>query len=97
VATRGSAECLGRDDLGSIEPGKRGDIALFTVDGLSWAGAEADLVAAVVHSSPARVRHLFVEGRQVVRSERLVTVDEDQIAAQGRRVGRRIAQGLAEP
>lgn len=96
AATRGSAECLGRDDLGSIEPGKRGDIALFTVEGLSWAGAEADLVAAVVHGSPARVRHLFVEGRPVVRSGRLVNVDEDQIAAEGRRVGGRIARGPAE-
>jgi cytosine/adenosine deaminase-related metal-dependent hydrolase len=93
VATRGGAACLGRDDLGSIEPGKRADIAMFTVEGLSWAGAEADPVAAVIHCSPARVRHLFVEGRRVVSDGRLANADEDAIAREGRRVGRRIAGG----
>ncbi|TMK96772.1 MAG: 8-oxoguanine deaminase, partial [Actinobacteria bacterium] len=57
VATRGGAACLGRDDIGVLESGKRADVALFSVEGLSWAGAEADPVAAVVHCSPARVRH----------------------------------------
>jgi cytosine/adenosine deaminase-related metal-dependent hydrolase len=91
VATRGSAACLGRDDVGSLEPGKRGDVALFSVEGLSWAGTEADPVAAVVHAWPARVRDLFVEGRSVVRGGRLANADEDAIAAEGRRVGMRIA------
>ena len=35
LATRGGADCLGRDDIGSIQPGKRGDVALFAVDGLA--------------------------------------------------------------
>jgi len=91
VATRGGAACLARDDIGSLEVGKRGDVALFSFEGLSWAGAEADPVAAVVHCSPARVRHLFVEGRPVVESGHLVNADEDAIAMEGRRVGQRVA------
>jgi 8-oxoguanine deaminase len=91
VATRGGAACLGRDDIGSIEAGKRADLALFSVEGLSWAGAEADPVAAVVHGTPGRVRHLLVEGRHVVRDGRLVNVDEEALAREGHRVGRRIA------
>jgi cytosine/adenosine deaminase-related metal-dependent hydrolase len=78
--------------VGSIEPGKRGDVALFRVDGLSWAGAEADPVAAVVHCSPSRVRDLFVEGRQVVRNGHLVNADEEAIAREGHRLGLRIAK-----
>lgn len=92
VATRGGAACLGRDDVGSIEPGKRADVALFSIEGLSFAGAEADPVAAVVLCSPQRVRHLFVEGRAVVAEHRLANADEDAIAARGHAVGRRIAQ-----
>lgn len=92
VATGGSAGCLGRDDLGSLEPGRRADVALWGVEGLPFAGAEADLVAAVVHCAPQRVRHLLVEGRPVVREGRLVNADEEAIAAEGRRVGRRIAE-----
>jgi len=91
IGTRGSAACLGRDDIGSIEPGKRADLALFGVDDLHHAGAETDPVAAVVHCSPTRVRHLFVEGRPVVTHGRLVNADENSIAAEGRRVGERIA------
>jgi cytosine/adenosine deaminase-related metal-dependent hydrolase len=90
VATRGGAACLGRDDIGSIEHGKRGDVALFRVDGLEFTGAETDPVAALVYCTPQRVDHLIVEGRPVVRGGRLVTADETVIAAGGRRVARRI-------
>src|SRR5438067_3353577 len=71
LATRGGAACLGRDDVGSIQAGKRADIALFTVDGLPHRGAEADPVAALVFCNPGPVRHLFVEGKPVVRDGQL--------------------------
>jgi 8-oxoguanine deaminase len=74
VATRGGAACLGRDDIGSIELGKRADIALFAVDDLSHRGAEADPVAALVFCNPAPVRHLFVEGKPVVRDGQLLSL-----------------------
>ena len=91
VATRGGADCLGRDDIGSLEPGKRGDVTLVGLDGLGFAGAEADPVAAVVLCAPKSVRDLIVEGKKVVRDGRLVNADEDDIAAEARRVGRRVA------
>jgi cytosine/adenosine deaminase-related metal-dependent hydrolase len=87
LATRGGAACLGRDDVGSISPGMRGDVALFAVDGLEFAGTEADPVSAVGLAAPARAKHVFVEGRQVVRDGHLTRADEDAIAAEGHRVG----------
>ena len=93
LGTRGGAAVLGRDDLGSLEAGKRADIALFSVEGLAHAGAEADPVAAVVYCQPQRVRHLMVEGRAVVRAGQLVGAEEDAIAREGHRVGARIAAG----
>ncbi len=95
LATRGAAACLGRDDVGSLQAGKRADVALFAVDDLAHAGAEADPVAGLVLSAPQRVRHLLVEGRVVVRNGRLATGDEDRIAAEAHRVARRIAQGTS--
>jgi len=79
VATRGGATCLGRDDIGSLEVGKRADIALFDIRGPGFAGAEHDPIAALVFCAPATVRHLFVEGRQVVDDGRLGTVDPSQL------------------
>jgi cytosine/adenosine deaminase-related metal-dependent hydrolase len=93
VATRGGGACLGRDDVGSLEPGKRADVALFSVDDLSHAGGEVDPVAAVVMCVPVRPRHLLVEGRPVVRDGRLATADEQDIAAEGHRMARQIAAG----
>jgi cytosine/adenosine deaminase-related metal-dependent hydrolase len=89
IATRGGAACLRRDDIGSIEAGKRADVALFDVEGLAFAGAEADPVAALLHCRPQRVRDLFVEGRPVVSNGRLANTDQDAVAAEGHRVARR--------
>ena len=41
LGTRGGAAVLGRDDIGSLEPGKRADIAVWRTDGLEQAGAPA--------------------------------------------------------
>ena len=90
VATRGGAAILGRDEVGSLEPGRRADVALFPVDGLETAGAGVDPVAALVLSPPARVRHLVVEGEWVVRDGHLVHADEEEISREGHRVARRI-------
>lgn len=79
VATRGGAACLGRDDIGSIEVGKRADIALFAIDGLAYRGAEMDPIAALLFCNPGPVTHLFVEGKPVVRDGELVNVSEASI------------------
>ena len=79
LATKGGAECLGRDDCGSLEVGKCADIACFRVDDLAHAGIK-DLVAALALAPPARAQTVIVNGRVVVREGRLLTADEDEIA-----------------
>jgi 8-oxoguanine deaminase len=81
LAARGGAECLGRDDCGTLEPGKCADVAFFRVDDLAHAGI-ADLVAALALAPPARAQTVVVNGRAVVREGRLLTADEDEIAQQ---------------
>jgi cytosine/adenosine deaminase-related metal-dependent hydrolase len=90
LGTRGGAAVLGRDDLGSLEPGKRADVAVWRVDGLELAGAD-DPVAGVVLSAPHRVDRLYVGGREVVRDGGLVQADEDEIARRHRAEARRFA------
>ena len=79
LATQGGAECLGRDDCGSLAPGKCADIACFRIDDLAHAGMQ-DLVAAIVLAPPARAETVVVNGRVVVRDGRLLTADEDEIS-----------------
>ena len=74
IATLGGARVLGRSDCGSLEPGKRADIALWDLRGIEAAGAW-DPVAALVLCGPQRVRDLWVEGRRVVRDGHLATIN----------------------
>lgn len=73
IATRGGAEVLGRSDCGHIATGKRADIAIWDVSGIESAGSWDP--AALLLAGPTRVKHLFVEGRQVVRDGHITTVD----------------------
>jgi cytosine/adenosine deaminase-related metal-dependent hydrolase len=88
LGTRGGAAVLRRDDLGSLEPGKRADVAVWRTDVLELAGA-ADPVAGLVLSAPHRVDRLYVGGEEVVRDGRLVRADEDEIARHHRDQARR--------
>ncbi|MDQ2064874.1 8-oxoguanine deaminase [Xinfangfangia sp. CPCC 101601] len=74
IATLGGAQVLGRSDCGSLEPGKRADIALWDLRGVEAAGAW-DPVAALVFCGPQKVRDLWVEGRRVVRDSQMATID----------------------
>jgi len=90
IATLGGAQVLGRHDCGSLAPGQRADIAVWDVSGLEAAGAW-DPVAALLLAGPPRVKHLFVEGRQVVRDGRLTTLDLPRVIEEQTRLARALA------
>jgi cytosine/adenosine deaminase-related metal-dependent hydrolase len=90
LGTRGGARVLKRDDIGSLEPGKCADLAVWRLDGLELAGAD-DPVAGLVFSGPHRVDRLVIGGGDVVREGRLVRGDEEEIAREHRRVAARFA------
>jgi cytosine/adenosine deaminase-related metal-dependent hydrolase len=90
LGTRGGASVLGREDIGSLEPGKRADVAVWRTDGLELGGAD-DPVAGFVLSAPHRVDRLYVGGEAVVRDGHLVRADESEIARVHRAQARRFS------
>ncbi len=90
LGTRGGARVLGRDDIGSLEPGRCADFAVWPADALELGGAE-DQVAGLVLSAPHRVDRLVVGGEDVVRGGALVRADESEIARAHRAQARRFA------
>ncbi len=91
LATIGGARLLGRaDEIGSLEPGKLADIALWRMDTLPHASI-ADPVAALVLGAPAPLELLLVNGQPVVERDELVTVDEQQVARAARRASQELA------
>lgn len=82
LATRGGAEVLGWNDIGSLEAGKAADVVLWDMRGLAHAGGMHDPVAALLFCNARQPAHtVFVHGQKVVEDGRLVRVDERDLAA----------------
>jgi 8-oxoguanine deaminase len=80
MATMGGARVLGRQaEIGSLEPGKLADLAVWRLDGLGHVDV-VDPVAALVLGAPPPLDLLLVGGRVVVEHNRVVTVDETDLA-----------------
>jgi len=81
IATRGGASVLGRQDIGSLEPGKCADFVAYDLNRLEFAGALHDPLAALVFCQPVNVDYSFVQGKAVVEQGRLTGLDlQHQIA-----------------
>jgi 8-oxoguanine deaminase len=75
LATVGGAQVLGRNDIGVLAPGMAADLAVWDMNRIEYAGAQHDLVAALLFCTPTRTRHTMVNGRLVVRDGLLTTLD----------------------
>ncbi|POM24698.1 8-oxoguanine deaminase [Actinomadura rubteroloni] len=89
IATLGGARCLGRaDEIGSLEPGKLADVALWRVDGFH--AAADDPVLAFAYGATPPLERLLVGGATVVRGDELVTVAQDEAGRRGAAAHRRL-------
>ena len=68
-ATKGSAACVGRPELGEIAVGKMADLALFKLDELRFSG-HGDPLAALVLCGAHRADRVMVGGNWVVTRRR---------------------------
>lgn len=89
MATREGACCLGRTDLGSLEVGRRGDVALFDLEDLNYSGA-GDPLSALLLCFPTRVHTLIIDGRIVVEDGELRTMAPKPLVARHRRIAAKI-------
>lgn len=96
LATTGSADALGRADLGRLTPGARADLVHVALDvaGFGPLLDADDLVAHVVAAVGGHaVRRVWVEGRLVVDSGRCVTVDVAEARARVAERAIRLSRG----
>lgn len=77
LATKGGAETLGRNDIGTIEVGKAADLAIFDVNKLDYAGSISDPVASLLFCGTSqRTKYTIVNGKILVENGMLSNIDE---------------------
>jgi cytosine/adenosine deaminase-related metal-dependent hydrolase len=93
VATIGGAGCLGREgEIGVIQPGAVGDLAVWSLTGPSFAGAIADPIEAWLRCGPTGARDTIVHGRPIVRDGELVSGRLGEMLTAHADLSRRIQQ-----
>lgn len=95
LATIGGAKAMGLDSqIGSIEPGKKADLALVRLDGLHNTPSEGDTIYSQLvyqlHSSD--VTTTIVDGRVVMENRQLKTINEEEVSKKCREAIGRVKQ-----
>ena len=89
--TSGGAQVLHRPDLGTLEPGKAADMAMFDLDELRFSGS-GDPVAALVLCGAHKVRHMMIGGEFRVSNGELVGVDVPRLRARHQELANQLAE-----
>ena len=91
IATRGGAGCLGRiGEIGEISVGAVGDLAIWSLTGVAFAGAVADPIEAWLRCGPTGAKHTIVNGKLVVDNGQLVSNKVDSMLETHRTVAKRM-------
>jgi 5-methylthioadenosine/S-adenosylhomocysteine deaminase len=97
MATIGGARALGLDkEIGSLEAGKRADLITIDLD-VPNAVPMYDVYSQLVYAlKGANVQDVVVNGREVVRDRRCLTLDRQAVMAKAREYGLQVAKSVAQ-
>jgi len=96
LATLGGARALGLEqEIGSIEAGKKADLAVLDLSGPHVQPESADLVSRIVYSARASdVRHVIVDGKVVVKDGGLRTAKLEEINREANKAAGRLRRAV---
>ena len=100
LATISGARALGLgDEIGSIEPGKKADLALYDTRRAEWATLFNPVNSLVYNADGRSVHTVIVDGRVVVENHKPLFVDEQALIAEVQAVGESMLErtGLSFP
>lgn len=89
MATRNGAKALGLS-TGSIEAGKKADIALLDLDAPSLTPLNNAVADLVYSANGSEVTDVIIDGAAVMRNRELTTIDEARVRAEIARICRRL-------
>lgn len=95
LATLGGARAIGREqELGSLEVGKKADLAVVSLQGLhTWPNEHVDVYSQLVYQAVAGdVRLTMVDGQIVMQDRALLTIDVPRLKGSSARSLKRVMQ-----
>ena len=84
LATRGSAACLGRDDLGAIAPGHRADLAAWDLTAVDRVGVHDPVAGLLLTGLSSAASLVLVDGEVLVENGHPAHLDPAAVAARAR-------------
>jgi len=91
-ATKGSAACVGRTDIGEIVLGAMADLALFKLDELRFSGS-GDPLAALVLCGAHRADRVMIGGRWAVENGQIPGLDVGDLISRHSAAARKLQAG----
>jgi 5-methylthioadenosine/S-adenosylhomocysteine deaminase len=92
MATLGGAATLGlSEQTGSLEPGKRADVTIVSLQNPHTTPPLKPVSNLVYCSQASDVQTLIVDGQILMRDRQVLTLDEGEVLAHAREVGARVA------
>ncbi len=95
MATSGSAQVLGRSDIGSLEEGKAADLFMIDIDQLDFVGGTLDpaaFLATVGYGRPASLT--MINGRVVFKDGKLLGINEEHIREEAKKHVSKVYENL---
>ncbi len=90
-ATRGGARAVQQGKvLGSLEVGKKADLLVLDTQRAHLVPAGRIVSAWIHNGQPSDIESVMVDGQFIMRSRKVLTMDEDGIIAEADKVGRRL-------
>jgi 5-methylthioadenosine/S-adenosylhomocysteine deaminase len=100
MATLHGARCLGLEhEIGSLEPGKRADLVVFSTEHPEWRPLHHPVQNLVLNASDRSIESVWVDGRKLVENGELLTIDLPRLLERSDAAGRALLDriGMAAP
>ncbi|MDH3254457.1 MAG: amidohydrolase [Acidobacteriota bacterium] len=98
LATRGGARALDMvDQIGSLEPGKRADLIIVNIDGYHQQPVYDPYSVLVYSTQASDVETVIIDGRVVMKSGTVLTLDADEVLTRAQEYRDRIRAGITHP
>ena len=97
ATVNGAKAALWSDEIGSLEVGKKADVAIFDMQSIDWQPV-LNPIANLIYSSRGGADTVICNGRILMQDKVVISIDEKEALAQAKARGARLAEraGLAD-